>query len=821
MTVEQFQAERRQVQDDAIEQLEPAVRDGLEQRDQGVGAEEWVAPVVAAAVAVYLARHEAEAPGIPVPAGVLSAFREQIRATLELTEPTDNVEAQIERLATWLGVAATNAATLDAFDASEDDGTVLVWQTMRDDDVRTMHRRVQGQRRPLGQPFDVGGYQLAYPGQPVGPPEVWINCRCALRRRSTQEEAVTATATNEQDGALTAAAGHMPWHAVLAPEGAWSGDGRRFLAEGLTNRDLPLPLLWQRETGDGHSNSVVVGRIDSIRRDGELIRASGVFRDSEEADEVIGMIAGGFLRGVSVDVDQASMELVDDGTEEGLDITGRIAAATLVPIPAFQEAFIALGPETFADDDSEGEEDDECPEGQHMMPGGWCMDDDAMSGEAAEFAVTDRSWDGDSARFTPEQWRDSTVLHRSPEEGQDPLTKSLHSLPIREPNGDLNRNAVHAAAARINQVTDATDEELAAAKRRLRSAYNQLDEDPPEVIQASQQFQPQADPTRGPGWVTHPEETRRLHNYWTRGPGAAEIGWGTPGDFNRCRRALAEYIEPQHLNSTCAEWHHDAIGTWPGEHGGEESTLQRGQSMSLLASAAETAPPSSWFGDQKLDGPTPLTVTDCGQVYGHLALWGTCHIGVQGECMTPPTSASNYAYFATGMRRTEDGDVPVGQITLGTGHAKDGLSPAATLAHYDNTGTAVADVVAGEDQYGIWVSGALRDVDESVVDTLRAATLSGDWRRIRGSFELVGALGVNVPGFPVPRTRAGIESGEQVSLVAAGVIQPADGQKADSMTPQQMYRELKVIEDRERRRSELLQDMRALRAEELSAQMGR
>lgn len=818
MTVEQFQAERRQVQDNAINELEPAVRDGLEQRDQGAPVEEWVTPVVAAAVAVYLARHESEAPDVSVPADVLSAFREQIRATLELTEPTDNVEAQIERLATWLGVAATNAATLDAFDASEDDGTVLVWQTMRDDDVRTSHRRVQGQRRPLGEPFDVGGFLLNYPGQPVGPPEIWISCRCSLRRRSTQEEAVTATATTEQGEALTAAAGETPWHAVLAPEGEWSGDGRRFLAEGLTNRVLPLSLLWQRETGEGHENSIVVGRIDSIYRDGGLIRASGVFRDTEEADEVIGMIAGGFLRGVSVDVDRAQMELVNDGDQEGVDITGRIAAATLVPIPAFQEAFVALGPDPFANNDYQEDSENgnsECPEGQHMMPDGTCMDDDEMSSGTTRFAITDREWDGDSARFTPEQWRDSTILHRAPEEGQDPLTKSLHSLPIREPNGDLNRNAVHAAAARINQVTDATDEEIAAAKRRLRGAYEELNEDPPEVIQASQKFQ------RGPGWVTHPEETRRLHNYWTRGPGAAEIGWGAPGDFNRCRRALAEYIEPRHLNSTCAQWHHDALGYWPGQHNGEESSLNKGRSMSLLASAAEKTPPTGWFGDQKLNAPTPLTITDCGHVYGHLALWGTCHIGVQGECMTPPPSASNYAYFATGMRRTSEGDVPVGQITIGTGHAKDGLSPAATLAHYDNTGTAVADVVAGEDKHGIWVSGATRDINEDVVDTLRAATLSGDWRRIRGSYELVGALGVNVPGFPVPRTRAGFEAGEQVSLVAAGVIQPAAGQKPEGMTPQQMYRSLELIEDRERRREELAQRMRVLRVEELSAQMGR
>lgn len=196
------------------------------------------------------------------------------------------------------------------------------------------------------------------------------------------------------------------------------------------------------------------------------------------------------------------------------------------------------------------------------------------------------------------------------------------------------------------------------------------------------------------------------------------------------------------------------------------------RSLETLTAAANPKAKTDWFGDPKLTGPTPLTVTDDGQVYGHLATWGTCHIGYDGVCVTPPASSKNYSYFCTGAVRVDGEDVPVGHITLGTGHASMSADAGATVAHYDNTGTVAADIVAGEDDYGIWVAGATRPgVD---LDALRAASLSGDWRSIGGNLELVAALAVNVPGFPVPRIAASIAQGEQTSLVASGIVQRKD-----------------------------------------------
>lgn len=193
---------------------------------------------------------------------------------------------------------------------------------------------------------------------------------------------------------------------------------------------------------------------------------------------------------------------------------------------------------------------------------------------------------------------------------------------------------------------------------------------------------------------------------------------------------------------------------------------------SLTAAAIPTAPPEAWFKDPQLTGPTALVVEDDGRVYGHIAAWGTCHIGQVGKCVEPPTSASNYAYFRTGALRTAEGtSVAVGHLTMGTGHAGPRDSANAAAEHYDNTGTVFADVAAGEDASGIWVAGSLRPgITAEQVRVARSAPISGDWRTIRGSLELVGALAVNVPGFPVPRPQGLLASGEVKSLQASGVV---------------------------------------------------
>lgn len=197
----------------------------------------------------------------------------------------------------------------------------------------------------------------------------------------------------------------------------------------------------------------------------------------------------------------------------------------------------------------------------------------------------------------------------------------------------------------------------------------------------------------------------------------------------------------------------------------------------IMASAAPPLPPLDWFRQPDLDGLTPLTVSDTGRVFGHIAGWGTCHIGLPG-CVTPPSSNMGYEPFHGDAQLTQEGVLlPVGVLVAGPRHADPQLGFLAAQMHYDDPDARVAKVVAGEDEHGIWVAGwILSDAKQEAVDIFKSSPVSGDWRWRGGSLELTAVCSVNVPGFPVPRARVAFSNGAQRTLVGSFGIMPRTGE---------------------------------------------
>jgi hypothetical protein len=177
----------------------------------------------------------------------------------------------------------------------------------------------------------------------------------------------------------------------------------------------------------------------------------------------------------------------------------------------------------------------------------------------------------------------------------------------------------------------------------------------------------------------------------------------------------------------------------------------------LIASAAPSAPPRAWFETPEPPGKMPLTITPEGRVFGHLAPWDGCHMGfAESSCVTPPRSRSAYGYFHVGEVATDDGEtVSVGKLMLaskGGKHAHVGLSKNEAAQHYDDTSMVAAHLRATDGRHGIWVAGALNPrLTASQLRELRALSPSGDWRPVNGTLELICALAVPVPGYPIPR----------------------------------------------------------------------
>jgi len=193
--------------------------------------------------------------------------------------------------------------------------------------------------------------------------------------------------------------------------------------------------------------------------------------------------------------------------------------------------------------------------------------------------------------------------------------------------------------------------------------------------------------------------------------------------------------------------------------------------LHIVAGAAPIAAPGSWFARPEPNGPQAIQITDEGELYGHIALWDTCHTGfINGQwsqCIKAPHSQSGYANFHLGQYVTAEGDlIDIGTFTFDTGHAPINLGRVAARAHYDDSGSVGAFVRALDGEFGIWICGALpADLTPEQLARLRACPPSGDWRSADHNLELIATLAVPTPGFPVPRSQLAL------SLAASGDVE--------------------------------------------------
>lgn len=510
------------------------------------------------------------------------------------------------------------------------------------------------------------------------------------------------------------------WRMPLAVMGRPTGDRRGFDPHALEHLDTPLPWRYAAQDVGGHATARVVGRIDKIEYAKEDGRpwGSGEFFDGEDAPEDIRKAAAESLYlaekgvvGPSVDLDSSESE-------------GRKEKRTL------------------------GEQYDcGCPDKAH---------------EQREYQAV-----------THGRIRAATLVHipafaelsgegtftRVPAGGGDPnVAANAADTETFDVQAFVTLHEAAQEAGLLAAAEQDADEAVAAAfakRRRLRDIDSQYGDDVWAV-----------DPNVGGG-----VDRSEIPDSDFVDPRGRRFPIVTPKDV---RDAVSSYGRAKPLIPL---GRFRARLTAIAQRKGEAFVAALPDSWDTLTASVGTlaheAPPAEWFDDPKLDGPTPLTITDDGRVFGHLATWGTCHTGINDACVMAPRSRTGYALFHTGELVAAGGRrIPVGRLTYGGGHARHHLGYAAAAEHYDATSAVGAYVRAGEDAHGIWVAGAMEPTaGDAAYRTMRAAPLSGDWRRVGGNLELVAALHVNTPGFPVPR--AVTAGGELVSLTSAGAIQPA------------------------------------------------
>ena len=230
-------------------------------------------------------------------------------------------------------------------------------------------------------------------------------------------------------------------------------------------------------------------------------------------------------------------------------------------------------------------------------------------------------------------------------------------------------------------------------------------------------------------------------------------------------------------------------------------------------------PPEAWFADPQLTELTPITVTADGRVFGHLAD-RDCHMSYLGggQCILPPEEGS-FEWFHRGEIETAEHTlIACGLITASTGHPVLEMGSAEAVRHYDDTGTQVAVIRAGRDRFGTWAAGSVvPEATDAMVQLLRRSPISGDWRVIGGKRQLIAALAVNVPGFPVVRGRQ--SAGRVVAMVSSGW---AGWHTSDPKGPKRTKTQLAIAAEVERILTERAEHARVVaEAENVAASIGR
>ncbi len=763
MDLDQFAAERDVLLVDIQGLLAPAVQEALDENDLNLLAE----AAREAMIMFYTEEH-----GESGRDAAVAQFMEDMLPALTKTVPEEDTGRQTERISTWIATAVVGATA--AFDPSRGPKT---WVTMRDDDVRDVHAPMEGATVAYDETFSIKTDPVAnllYPGQPVGPFEAWINCRCVLAIGN-----IVASAAPDEFGShdlIFYENRRTPEVVAKGAKGTRGGAGTK-----------AGKVIKRRAATKDEEKKIANGDWVRVEPGGKTPNDAG-YKDAKKSK--VRPQHNSLAYDVTMAADEENIEDEElDGTEPPIPNEPISAEDSNQPV------YGVAVPEGVESGDK-----------RMFAPGGITHRDLPLPLTWQRAAIGEHDGEVVVGRLDTLDLRADGMWHYTGELLTDiPETEEVINLIAQ---GALRGVSIAGDKGKVSQPTDeelmdaaATNEQPPTVFEEARisgltivqipafqESFISLGVDPDGPIAAS------ADTDafkRGSGWITHPEETKTLHHYWTRGEGALKIRWGTGGDFTRCTRQLKKYIEPRFLNRTCAQWHHDALGYWPGELGKPGNNPKTAldcdtpecEELAMIAASAApaltltaAAPPAlvdaSWFADPKFSAPTALVVDKAGRVFGHIAKWGTCHIGIEGQCVTPPTSKSNYANFHLGAVETTDGTMAVGALTLGTGHADLHMSATDTKHHYDHTGTMVANVRAGEDAHGIWVAGALCEgVTEDQRRTLMAAGgISGDWRSIGGSLELVAGLAVNVPGFPVPRPALAASGAAQESLVAAGVV---------------------------------------------------
>ncbi|MER6632886.1 phage minor head protein [Streptomyces sp. NPDC000987] len=536
---------------------------------------------------------------------------------------------------------------------------------------------------------------------------------------------------------------------ALAFENEQTGDGRIFTRGALYwDGTGPWPLQHAEKMGDGHRGAELAGSIHKLGRRGDDIIGSGVLYLTQPAGyDAVLLLDQGAPLGVSVDLDDVDVQLVDTTSppgqgEDAPALTASLASASVMRL----------------DDGSWMITGQERPE--------WTASGAEMTHSARSVMLFTRPGGTITAATTRRVF--GTQLTAAAGDADPDSGVVLHE----EKSGDL---LVRITRARLRGATlvgmpaydkarivlDLPDEHTASA---VVAASGDSHERLVTYVRSS--------PT--PVGPRHLAEKLGMALDTVHSHLARAIEAGTV-----VRLARGMYVGA----STLPEGVTAAAVSGNDEEAASAAALddlydERG--AGIVASAwqamqAEKPLPAAWFREPTREELPPgsggVHIVD-GRAYGWVAQAGVPH-AVHGRKVTIEKLAArglDLSHFLRATFRLDDGtEVRAGAMTMNVGHHRDGYECETSVCQFDDTRTVAAVVTVGMNEGGLWFSGAaapwLSPWDRTVFQACQPSyhMTQGD----DGRWQLRAVLSVPVPGHSSPLTAAAVIDRANLALTAA------------------------------------------------------
>ncbi|MEU2487044.1 hypothetical protein ABZ593_20850 [Streptomyces sp. NPDC012617] len=546
-------------------------------------------------------------------------------------------------------------------------------------------------------------------------------------------------------GPLVAPAWSTPGDAALAFENTETGDGRVFRPGSLYWSGAgPWPLQYADEMLMGHQGAELAGSIQRIAREGDRITGGGVLYPNQPAGaDALTLLREKAPLGVSVDLDDVSVEFVDRSTRAEEDEGAVVLLASLPSASLLR-----------------------------MEDGSWSLTATETTGFTAcgDFLTRREST---AQLITGPNGRVSAAAVQAALESTGTLTAAAGDRDDQDAGTVLHRESSGDLLMRITRAR------LRGATLVAMPAYDQArivldDQTDAAPVEEEDDWWASAGPSAA---------QQKVISFVKSSPapvGAREVARALRIKMETARGHLARAAKAGHIVRLARGLYigpsTDMAVTASDDSG--DDTMRDLVASAWTAMQSLPPMPAAWFREPTAaelpPGSGGVHYAD-GRIYGWVAQAGEPHAGYPGKNLTIESLGRiDLTHFLRARFELDDGStVKAGAFTMNAPHHRDGAECESAACQFDDSRTVAGIITVGMNAGGMWFSGAagpwLSEWDRAV---FAATQPSYHMKQASGGkgWQLRAVLSVPVPGHSSPLLATAVAERSNLALAASAAL---------------------------------------------------